>query len=166
MAVATDATLMLLANNVNGIDTSGLMTDATGQDIVSAINDISSAISPAASNVTYQNTASELSATNVQSAIDEVASEKQDNLYGGTLTAPDFNAITNYGMYWIASVANSQNAPPTTGYGILEVMRNRKDTINIVMQRFTKYASSGSEMARTWVRYYANTQWYSWIQIY
>ena len=40
MAVATDATLKLIANNVGSIDTTGLMTDITGQAINNSLQSI------------------------------------------------------------------------------------------------------------------------------
>ena len=159
-----NATGQAIANNISSlsVDTSGLMTDATGQDIVTAINTISSAISPSANNVTYDNSNSDLTATNVQSAIDELSDEKQDNTSGGTLTGPDFNNLTE-NKYYSVNTAGSLNAPITPAYGYLEVI---VVVPTIIMQRFTRFTSSGSEMCRTYVRQYINSQWYAWIQIY
>lgn len=84
MAVATDATLKILANSVGGIDTSGLMTDATGQDIVTAINNLH--MSPAAANVTYDNAVSALSSDNVQDALDELSGDKLNNITSINIT--------------------------------------------------------------------------------
>lgn len=56
--------------------TSPIMTDDTGQSIATAITGLSGAISPAASNVTYDNTDSTLSASNVKAALDELDDEK------------------------------------------------------------------------------------------
>jgi hypothetical protein len=54
------------------------MTDATGQDIVTAINNLH--MSPAAADVTYDNSVSALSADNVQDAIDELSGDKLNNI--------------------------------------------------------------------------------------
>lgn len=69
-----------IAANISNlsVDTSGLMTDATGQDIVTAINNLH--MSPAAADVTYDNTVSALSADNVQDAIDELSGDKLNNI--------------------------------------------------------------------------------------
>lgn len=77
MGVATDKSLVGLTTAVNNISTSG-MSDTTGQAIVSAINGLSGAISPAASNVTFDNTGTGLSASNVQTMGAELASYKLD----------------------------------------------------------------------------------------
>lgn len=87
MGVVRDVTIDQLTQAVTGISTSG-MSDTTGQainstlgtlgkdtslqDIKNAINNLAGAISPSANNVTYDNTSSGLTASNVQSAIDEI----------------------------------------------------------------------------------------------
>lgn len=170
MGVMTDATGRLLVNAVGGADTSGLVKDSTVQitnskldDIKTAINTISSAISPAASNVTYNNTISGLSATNVQAAIDELSGEKQDNIILGGINGPDFNNLTICGFHWI-SCTNSTNSPftdPTGKYGFLENIRGSN---TVLMQRFTLFKSNSSDVdyALIYVRFYANNQWYGW----
>ena len=52
--------------------TSPIITDDTGQEIKSAINALAGAISPAASNVTFNNTGTGMSASNAQAAIEEL----------------------------------------------------------------------------------------------
>lgn len=145
------------------VDTSALMKDITGQAIVTAINNISSAISPAASNVTYNNTSSGLSATNVQAAVDELSGEKQDNLAGGGISSGDLNNYRKTINLWLNGLNNITNGPVTSGYGMLEVIAF---SATIILQRFTQFATSGATMGRTYIRYYGNNQWYSWIQIY
>lgn len=161
-----------IAANISNlsVDTSGLVKDTTVQttnskldDIKTAINNISSAISPAASNVTYDNATSGLSASNVQAAIDELAGEKQDNLTGGGITSGDLNNFRKTINLWLAGLNNFSNAPISSGYGVLEVIECSPTT---TLQRFTQYASSGTNMCRTYVRYYTNNQWYTWIQTY
>lgn len=84
------------------------MLDSTGQDIVTAINNLGGAISPNASNVTFDNTGTGLSASNVQAAIAEICTDLiQTKTYtvsytvGGnasaSITADDFNALTPSG---------------------------------------------------------------------
>lgn len=160
-----NATGQEIANNISNlsVDTSGLMTDATGQDIVTAINTISSAISPAADNVTYDNTSSGLDATNVQTAIDELEDEKQDNLAYGGIASGDLNNYMLNANIWCSGMNNISNGPIDSGYGILEVIRCSS---HIFMQRFTVFASSGSTMYNTYVRYYGNGRWYTWTRIY
>lgn len=169
MGVMTDSTGRLLVNAVGGIDTTGLVKDTTVQttnnkldDIKVAINNISSAISPAASNVTYDNAASGLSATNVQAALDEVVSEKQNNLTYGSISSGDLNNYVQNANIWCSGMSNISNGPVNTGYGILEVIRC---SATIYMQRFTVFATSGATMYNMYVRYYGNSQWYTWTRI-
>lgn len=147
-------------------DTSGLMKDTTGQSINTTLGQIKTVLegvaAPEAEDVIYDNTASGLAANNVQAAVDELSSEKQDSLMGGTLSGPDFNDLTENKNYTV-NTTGSLNAPVTPGYGYLEVIVVFP---TIIMQRFTRFTSSGSEMCRTYVRQYINSQWYSWIQIY
>lgn len=104
MGVVRDVTIDQLTQAVQGISTSG-MSDSTGQainstlgtlgkdtslqDIKNAINSLANTISPSATNVTYNNTSSGLSASNVQAAIDEIDTTTD------TLTATSTN-ITRY----------------------------------------------------------------------
>lgn len=96
-SLATDATLQA-TNTALG----SLMADTTGQSIATAITGLSGAISPAASNVTYDNTDSSLSASNVKVALDELDDEKVSKS-GDTMTgdltvekgSPRFNADNN-----------------------------------------------------------------------
>ena len=69
--------------------TTPIITDTTGQSIASAINSLAGAISPAASNVTFDNTGTGLS-SNVQSAIEEVNEKANTALQisNGSTTAP------------------------------------------------------------------------------
>ena len=63
----------------NLTDSDKVLRNDTGKDIVSALNTISNnLIAPDAVKVGYDNASSGLSATNVQAAIDELASEKAD----------------------------------------------------------------------------------------
>ena len=98
MAVVRDITIEQLTQAVHGISSVG-MTDTTGQDIKEAIDDLdmtagtlgkdsslqdivtaiqalTAAISPAAANVTFDNTGTGLSASNVQAAIEEINTVK------------------------------------------------------------------------------------------
>ena len=166
MGVMTDATGRLLVNAVGGADTSGLVKDTTVQSTNTILGQIKTVLegvsAPEADDVSYDNSTSGLTADNVQSAIDEVVSEKQDSIQGGAVRGPDFNSFNDTMNYWI-DLNNSVNGPVSSGFGFLEVIRSSATT---KMERFTKFASSGSGMAQTFVRYFVNNQWYSWIQIY
>ena len=58
--------------------TSPIITDDTGQDIVDKLDAIAGAISPAAANVTFDNTGTDLTSSNAESAIKEVNDKKLD----------------------------------------------------------------------------------------
>lgn len=100
----TEGTQLDIEARLAAIETAlaSLMADTTGQSIATAITGLSGAISPAASNVTYDNTDSSLSASNVKAALDELDDEKV-NLSGDTMTgdlnvekgSPRFNADNN-----------------------------------------------------------------------
>lgn len=81
--------------------TSPIILDSTGQDIVTALGNVVSAITgPSAADVTYDGTTSGLSADDVQEAIDELASEKQDTLtFDATPTENSTNPVTSGGVY-------------------------------------------------------------------
>lgn len=166
MGVMTDATGRLLVNAVGGVDTSGLAKDSTLQSVNNTLGQIKTVLegvaAPEADNVSYDNITSGLTASNVQDAIDELIELKQDDLMGGNLVGPDFNTLTENKNYWI-NASGSTNGPVSSGYGYLEVIAARTTAR---LQRYTRFASSGSDMGRTYIRYYANNQWYSWIQIY
>lgn len=120
MGVVTDRSLQGLTTAVQGISTSG-MSDSTGQAINTTLQSLVGAISPAASNVTFDNTGTDLSASNVQAAIAEICTDLiQTKTYtvsytvGGnasaSITADDFNAMipSGYTPIGIADFA-SQN---------------------------------------------------------
>ena len=143
MGVVTDVTVKGLTTAVTNISATG-MSDTTGQAIVSAINGLSGALSPAASNVTFDNTGTGLSASNVQSAIAEICTDLfQTKTYtvsytaGGnasiSLTADDFGATTPIGYSPIgASDFATQNVNvavrgiygKATGTASMMLMRN------------------------------------------
>ena len=152
-------------NNLS-VDTTGLVKDATVQSTNTILGQIKTVLegvaAPEADDVSYDNSTSGLTADNVQAAIDELSAEKQESTIGGTLSGPDFNNLTE-NKYYSVNTTGSLNAPVTPAYGYLEVI---VVVPTIIMQRFTRFTSSGSEMCRTYVRQYINSQWYSWIQIY
>lgn len=95
--------------------TSPIITDDTGQDIKTAINALANAISPAAANVTFNNTGTGLSASNVQAAISEICTDLfQTKTYttsytvggngAGSITANDFEVSTPSGYSVIGVV--------------------------------------------------------------
>ena len=156
-----------MATTDNRLPTEGTQKDIESdlRTIKSSIDTLANSISPTAANVSFSNTGTGMTASNVQSAIVELNDEKQDSTIGGALTGPNFNTLTENKNYWI-NLTGSTNGPITGGYGYLEVILVATSGNGIRMQRFTRYSSSGTEMCRTYVRQYANNQWYSWIQIY
>lgn len=103
MGVVRDITVEQLTSAIGDIDTSGLAKDTTLQAVVSALQNLQINVTQTASNVSYNNLASGLTATNVQGAIDEVCNDLiQTKTYtasytvggnaSGTITANDFNA--------------------------------------------------------------------------
>lgn len=179
MGVVRDVTIDQLTQAVQGISSAG-MTDTTGQDIKdaidaldmtagtlgkdsslqdikTAINNLGSAISPSANNVTFDNTGTGMTASNAQAAIVELNTNKQNNVVGGAVSTIDFNDYKTQGNYWV-NATGSSNAP-TTGYCFLEVVQTSNTNC---LQRVTKYATSGANMGMTWVRWFGNNQWYSW----
>lgn len=94
---------------------------------------------------------------------------KQDRVEGGSLT--DANTTYNlndYGgsnkNYWV-NLARCTNAPASTGYGVLEVIKFISSS-SACLQRFTKFGT-GTDSTRgdTFIRYFTNNQWYAWQKI-
>lgn len=100
MGVVRDVTIDQLTQAVTGISTSG-MSDTTGQainttlgtlgkdtslqDIVTAINTLGGTISPSATNVSFDNTGTDLTSSNVENAIKEVNNKKVEGAYKMTI---------------------------------------------------------------------------------
>ena len=136
MGVVRDVTIDQLTQAVQGISSAG-MTDTTGQDIKdsidaldmtagtlgkdSSLQDIkdsidalANTISPAAANVTFDNTSSGLSASNVQAAIDEVdasldelnATSTSISRYSGVSSSVPLPAISRRGKIVIIHFAH------------------------------------------------------------
>lgn len=109
MGVATDKSLQGLTTAVNNISTSGmsdstgqainstlgtLMTNTTGQAINTTLQSLVGAISPAASNVTFDNTGTDLTSSKVQGAIEEL-----DGLIGNIINS-DFTLKPTTANSW------------------------------------------------------------------
>lgn len=129
MGVATDKSLQGLTTAVTNISATG-MSDSTGQainttlgtlgkdttlhDIKTAINNLSGAISPAAANVTFDNTGTGMTASNVQAAIDEVdalldelnATSTSISRYTGVSTSVPLPAVSRRGKIVIIHFAH------------------------------------------------------------
>lgn len=114
MGVATDKSLTGLTAAVTNISTTG-MSDTTGQAINTTLQSLVGAISPSALNVSFDNTGTGLSASNVQAAIAEICSDLfQTKTYtasytvggyaSGAITASDFDISTPSGYSAIAIV--------------------------------------------------------------
>ena len=132
MGVVRDVTIDQLTQAVTGISTSGL-SDSTGQainstlgtlgkdtslqDIKTAINNLGSAISPSANNVTFDNTGTGLTASNVQSAIAEVAEVTTAIHYVKTTLTSNVNGYIDLGIssnstMLLSVIANGVGAIP------------------------------------------------------
>ena len=114
MGVVRDVTIDQLTQAVQGISSTGI-SDSTGQainntlgtlgkdtslqSIASAINSLAGAISPAAANVTFDNTGTGLSASNVQTAISEL---NECKLYYKVVSG----TTNNYGFIDVGVSAN------------------------------------------------------------
>lgn len=78
------------------------------------------------------------------------------NLLGRGSEAVDLNEISDTGIRFI-NLANCENVPASSGYGILETMLPGKGS-GAMFQRFTFYNTG-----QVWVRTYTNRQWYEWF---
>lgn len=98
------------------------------------------------------------SATTVYSSdkVDTLLSGKEDTLAHGVIETGSLNDAA-VGYAWVKCLDVTE-APVNSGYGYLETL---SAAANNFMQRFTVYGSS-PEM---YVRFYANSQWYSWYKI-
>lgn len=99
---------------------------------------------------------------------DKVSSElatKQDDLEGGLLSSVDLNDLITNKNYWVSrtSITNT----PVDAFGYLEVIRVHTTTTGyICMQRFTRFGADNlAERAETYIRFYSNSQWYSWNKV-
>ncbi len=117
MGVVRDVTIDQLTQAVQGISTSG-MSDTTGQainttlgtlgkdttlqSIVTALQTLAGTISPSATNVTFDNTGTGLTASNVQSAITEV----KNKVGAGTFKISEYYTATTsaYGSINLSSI--------------------------------------------------------------
>lgn len=124
MGVVTDVTVKGLTTAVTNISATG-MSDTTGQAIVSAINGLSGAISPAASNVTFDNTGTGMTASNAQDAIEEVNdlvinSTASITRQSGVSSSTPIPTITRCGKVVIIHFA--QQFPAGTYYELYDVL--------------------------------------------
>mgnify|MGYP003294184941 CR=1 FL=1 len=95
-------------------------------------------------------------------AINEVNTNKADNLMKGSLpNGTDLNDVKDIGVYWMPNIGIT-NAP-ASAYGVLEVFK-ATSTSNMI-QRFTQYGANNSvTQYDTYIREFANGQWYQWKQ--
>lgn len=122
MGVVRDVTIDQLTQAVQGISTSG-MSDSTGQainstlgtlgkdtslqDIKNAINNLAGAISPSATNVTFDNTGTGLTASNVQALGVELNNKINDFVKKSSVSLTfdtTGRATINFGMGRIVAV--------------------------------------------------------------
>ena len=76
----------------------------------------------------------------------------------GTSDATDFDDITLDGRYWIDPNITTGNQP-STGYGVLEVIRGMGLDSGAILQRYTVINSPA-----VYERIYGNGQWYPWYR--
>lgn len=93
--------------------------------------------------------------------------EIQETLSKGGFSSPNFNNITTSGYYWfnLNDATNSPYSNPSGKFGVLTV---KKPSTAIILQEFTRFLSnySSTENGETYIRFYANGQWYGWRKVY
>lgn len=92
-------------------------------------------------------------------AVATVVSGKQDDLSCGQLANVDLNDYKTNGFYWV-SQTNVSNKP-ATNFGYL-IVANPSTVIQIFICFGNDTVTTRGD---TYVRFYANNQWYSWAQI-
>lgn len=117
----------------------------------------------AAADVTYDNTASGLSATKVQGAIDELNADVNGAINSTAVSVADIDSLTTTGKYYLelSDTGDIFNAGRTY---LLEVFRTtfRGGTLGYVQRASIVYSPSG----RTWQRsYYAVGGWSAWQEL-
>lgn len=100
------------------------------------------------------------SITNIDNSKEPILTK--GSLVGSSQAPIDLNDYKETGLYFVTVNAYIDNAPVApTSYGYLEVL---KSTSGATLQRFTRYASSGSSVAgNTYIRNYANSAWQDWV---
>lgn len=135
MGVVTDVTVKGLTTAVTNISATG-MSDTTGQAIVSAINGLSSAISPAAANVTFDNTGTGMTASNVQALGVEVYNKANSELTFTPVTGMNVNyrslGINNKMMMGNIEIVATATANTLTTIGTLSVAPETKLTCPVL----------------------------------
>lgn len=140
MGVVTDKSLQGLTTAVQGISTSG-MTDTTGQAIASAITALAGSISPTADNVSFDNTGTDLTSSDVEGAIKEVA---VDTFKLITYTA----SYTAGGNASVSLTADDFGATAPTGYTPIAITDFATQSVNIAIRGvYAKATGTGTMMS-------------------
>lgn len=91
------------------------------------------------------------------------AAAARANLGVGSISTPaegaTFDSLTTPGFYWI-NLASVTGGPESVGYGVLAVYG-----AGVIMQQFTLQSTNYSGVLRSYTRFYANSQWYSWMTV-
>lgn len=91
------------------------------------------------------------------------AAAARANLGVGSISTPaagaTFDSLTTPGFYWI-NLSTVTGGPESTGYGVLAVYGT-----SVIMQQFTLQSTTVSGVLRSYTRFYANSQWYSWMTV-
>lgn len=129
MGVITDKTGLEIVGKIGdlNVDTSGLVQDTTAQAIKASIDALAAAVKPDASEITYDNTSSGLSADDVQGAIDEICTEL---IVTRTYTA----SYTAGGNASVALTANDFNAATPSGYTPIGISDFASQNVNITVR--------------------------------
>lgn len=122
---------------------------------------------PTADDVSYDNTDSGLTASNVQDAIDEVVtdvSEKQDDLACGNLPDnADLNDYFHNGHWYAIPNRSYTNLPVNGATGLLEIIEKEYNTGVARLQRFSRVANN--QVVSIWERCFAGNAWRNWKEI-
>lgn len=166
---ATNTALGNINTTLGGITTNDPPTDTTQQSIASAINSLAGAISPAAANVTFDNTGTGLSASNVQAAITDLTQVIEAVILpmNNKFTQRDaFRAARKCGWIIIRSFVNITTAVnasesfakitlPTIGGSVLAVNSNTRAVYPCTVASNGSVVSDGS-MPTGYYYFYGN----------
>lgn len=133
-----------LDTRVNGIDTR----------VETLENDTTTA-----EEVTYDDTSTQLGATNVQGAIGAL-NNNLAKLFSGGLFNGNIDNIKNTSFIWVNFSTVAGTLPQNTGFGIICAFRINPTVF--VQVGFNYYSTSGTPII--YYRMYTNDQWYKWTK--
>lgn len=112
-----------------------------------------------AEEVTFDDTDTQLGATDVQGAIGAI-SNNLETLFSGITYTGNIDNIDKTSFVWVDFSVVTGTLPKTAGYGIICTFRISSFIFLQVV--FDYYSASGTPIIR--YRMYANNQWYRWTQ--